>query len=53
MEKSLKENTGIKRLLKKYKRMFHIPENLNYYSEADYKKAEKKFLKFAIREGKV
>jgi hypothetical protein len=33
--------------------MFRIPENFNHYSEADLREAEKKFLRYAIREGKV
>lgn len=48
-----KQNAGIKSLVKKYRAMFKIPENFNHYSEADYKIAEKKFLKYAILEGKV
>ena len=53
IQKDSKQNAGIKSLVKKYRRIFEIPENLNYYSEADYKIAEKKFLKYAILEGKV
>ena len=52
-QKDSKKNAGIKSLVKKYRAMFEIPENLNHYSEADYKIAEKKFLKYAILEGKV
>jgi len=40
-------------LLKKYQEIFRIPENLNHYSEEDYQIAEKKFIKFALFEGKV
>ena len=40
-------------LLKKYQEIFRIPENLNFYSEEDYQVAEKKFVKFALLEGKV
>jgi hypothetical protein len=53
MKKNLRENTGIQLLLKKYRSLFQIPENLNYYSRADFKIAEKKFLKFALMEGKT
>jgi len=53
MNKDSKDNIGIKRLLKKYRDLFRVPENLNYYSKADYKIAEKKFLKYALLEGKV
>jgi hypothetical protein len=53
MQKNLRENTGIQLLLKKYRSLFQIPENLNYYSRADFKIAEKKFLKLALMEGKA
>jgi hypothetical protein len=48
MEKHTKKNTGIRRLIDQYRRVFRIPENLNYYSKADYKIAEKKFLRYAL-----
>ena len=51
-ERSIDES-GIKLLLKKYKNIFQIPENLNYYSQTDYKLAERKFLKYALGETKV
>lgn len=44
---------GIQLLLKKYRSLFQIPENLNYYSRTDFKIAEKKFLKLALMEGKA
>ena len=53
IRKDSKENEGIRLLVKKYRAMFEIPENLNHYSEADYKVAEKKFFKYAILEDKV
>ena len=31
--------------------IFRIPENVNYYSENDYKRAEKKFVKFCLKDG--
>jgi len=48
MKKDAKGNTGIQLLLKEYRDTFRIPENLRYYSEADYKIAERKFLKYAL-----
>ena len=45
--------SGIKRLLRKYRNIFQIPENLNHYSDEDYKIAERKFLKYALEETKV
>jgi hypothetical protein len=53
IRKDSKQNAGIKSLVKKYRAIFEIPENLNYYSEADYKRAEKKFLKYAMLQGEV
>ena len=47
------EDEGIRLFLKKYKELFRIPENLNYYSEKDYRIAEKKFIKYALRAGRV
>jgi hypothetical protein len=53
MQNKFTNNTGLKMLLKKYQKIFRIPENLNFYSEKDYRIAEKKFIKFALLEGKV
>jgi len=53
MKKDVKESTGIQLLVKKYKKIFQIPENLSYYSEKDYKTAEKKFLSYALLVRKV
>ena len=53
MKDNKRQNTGIQLLLKKYKEMFRIPENLDYYSKVDYKIAEKKFLKYALKERTV
>ena len=47
------DDSGIKLLLRKYRNIFQIPENLNHYSDADYKIAERKFLKYALGETKV
>jgi hypothetical protein len=48
MEKGRTKNTGLERLLKEYKKMFRVPENLNYYSKEDYQEAERKFLKYVL-----
>jgi hypothetical protein len=50
MKKDAKGNAGIQLLLKKYRVIFRIPENLKYYSERDYKIAERSFLKYAFLE---
>ena len=47
-QKECKENKGMLKLLCHYKALFRTPENLNHYSEADFKAAEKKFLKFIL-----
>lgn len=47
-----KYNKGLQRLIKNGKAAFRISENLDYYSEEDYKAAEKKFLKFCIIGGR-
>jgi hypothetical protein len=53
MKKHSIKDLGIRLLLKKYKKNFRIPENLNYYSERDYRMAEKKFIKYALGAGRV
>ncbi len=53
MQKEFAKNSGLKMLLEKYQKIFRIPENLNHYSEKDYQIAEKKFIKFALLEGKI
>jgi len=53
MKKDAKKSTGMQLLVKRYKKIFRIPENLRYYSEKDYKSAEKKFLYYALLERKV
>ena len=52
MGNSLKANRGIRALIKMYKNIFRIPENLNHYSEKDYRAAERKFLKLALEQRK-
>ena len=48
MKETSKESTGIELLIKKYKDKFRIPENLLHYAEADFRTAERKFLKWAL-----
>jgi hypothetical protein len=45
------QNTGIKLLVEKYRKKFRIAENINHYSEENYKIAERKFLKFVLGMG--
>ena len=53
MNREDKKNRGIKKLLRKYKDAFRIPENVNHYSQEDFKIAERKFLKNAVTTGEV
>lgn len=39
---------GLQRLIKKFRYEFKRPENLNFYSEADYKEAERKYIKLCL-----
>jgi len=51
MERNANRTTAIKSLIRKYKNQFNIPENLNYYSEMDYQKAEKRYVKYCLQKG--
>ena len=44
----MKKNEGLRRLIERGREAFHIAENVDYYSEKDYKIAEKKFIKLCI-----
>jgi hypothetical protein len=43
-----KEQAGITNLLCHYKAVFRTPENLNHYTQSDFRAAEKKFLKYVL-----
>ena len=45
-------DTGLRKIIKNGKEAFRISENLEYYSEEDFKAAEKKFLKLCIIGGR-
>ena len=45
------ENSGVKLLVNKYRGQFRIAENLDYYSQENYKIAERKYLKYALNMG--
>jgi hypothetical protein len=53
MGNTLRANRGIQALIKIYKNTFRIPENLNHYSEKDYRAAERKFLKYSLEQRKI
>ncbi len=48
MNKDTSGNKGLELLIRKYREKFRISENLDYYSDEDLKKAEKKFLKYIL-----
>ena len=50
MDNCSESRSGLQALLKKYRTMFRIPENVNYYSEEDYRLAERKFLKYLLEQ---
>ena len=46
------DNLGLKRLIKRYRREFRIPENIDHYAPADFRAAERKFIKYALKTGR-
>ena len=51
MKRKSRDINGLQLLYKKYKQAFNIPENLNHYSEEDFRIAERKFLKWTLHRG--
>ena len=51
MEIKGKKGRGFKLLRDLYRKRFRVPENMNYYSKEDLKKAEKKYVKFCLITG--
>jgi hypothetical protein len=43
---------GIRKLIQKYRTEFRQPENIDFYSEQDYRRAERKFIKLCLM-GKI
>ncbi|MDX9787835.1 MAG: hypothetical protein RBT11_13710 [Desulfobacterales bacterium] len=52
MEKFAPCEQGIKALMLHYRKSFRIPENINHYSEEDYRDAERKYIKLCMTHGK-
>ena len=48
MANSSNTDYGIRLLIQKFRTEFRRPENIDYYTENDFKKAEKKFVKFCL-----
>lgn len=40
---------GLQRLINKFRREFKRPENTKFYSEKDYKEAERKYVKLCLQ----
>lgn len=53
MDKTSRYKSGIQLLLKKYRKLFRTPENLDHYSETDFRRAERKFLKYALEQRRI
>jgi hypothetical protein len=51
MRKDVEELSGIQKLIQVCKVAFRIPENTDYYSDEDFKAAERKFIKNACVRG--
>jgi hypothetical protein len=45
-------NEGLEKIIKNGKEAFRIPENLKYYSDEDFREAEKKYLKLCVIGGR-
>ena len=52
MHNSSDTKNGIKLLVQKCREQFRISENLNHYSEGEYREAERKYVKLCLR-GKI
>ncbi|MGD9369179.1 MAG: hypothetical protein PVH87_25960 [Desulfobacteraceae bacterium] len=48
MNNTISANQGIELLVEKCRNEFRRPENTDYYTEDDYKEAERKFVKFCL-----
>ena len=46
-----KKGSGVKLLRDRYRKKFRVPENMNFYSKKDLKKAEKKYVKLCLITG--
>ena len=44
-----RQDSGLKRLINRYRRKFETPENINYYSYKDFKRAQRKYIKLMLK----
>jgi hypothetical protein len=49
----IQDKSGIRKLLERYRAIFRTEENRKYYGEEDYRKAERKFLKYALEQRSI
>ena len=42
---------GLKVLVREYRKQFRIPENLDHYSDEDYRNAEQKYIRMCVTQG--
>ncbi len=49
MKKNDSKADGLKNLIAIYRKAFHLPENINHYSDQDFKNAERQFIKFMLQ----
>jgi len=52
MEDLKTRSNGRQLLVREYRRKFQTHENLKYYSAKDYRRAEKKYIRFCLATGK-
>ena len=52
MYKEREIDKGLKLMVKQAKKKFCVPENVDHYSEDNYKKALKKYIKLCVLNGK-
>lgn len=48
---SSSKTVGFKKLIQVYRKAFRIPENLDYYSEENFKRAERHYIKQRLSNG--
>jgi plasmid replication initiation protein len=49
----LQDKSGLRLLLERYRAFFRTGETRKYYREKDFKKAERKFLKYALEQRRI
>jgi hypothetical protein len=52
MENLKATSNGRQLLVRQYRKKFKTRENLKYYSPKDYRRAEKKYIRFCLASGK-